>query len=180
MPALVVVLVVRWVAAAADWDKRAAVLRAERNVRLLAAARERAAAPPYAASSPTATPSSASKPDAWRKFVRAPVVEEAWVSVCVGGGGGGGGGGGQSATEGRSACFMPPPFLSPLCFHRHGSQAASFKRCAPWGDGCCTFGVCRPLRAPPPGPPAHGLASSLTHLHPACPLPLLQFLYDTW
>ena len=73
--ALVALLSLRWLFARLERQQRA---------RLLAARAGRAWRRdlPPATPAPTFVPPSGAKPDAWRKFVRAPVVEEAWVRFC--------------------------------------------------------------------------------------------------
>ncbi len=75
--ALLAVVTVRWAFLKLERQQRARLLAARQEAR--GWRREGGEAPPP---SPWGVPPSASRPEAWRKFVRAPVVEEAWARFC--------------------------------------------------------------------------------------------------
>lgn len=79
--AVVAVLTLRWafVQLEAAQRARARVREAQRWRREL---REEPPTTPGAAATGFGLPPGAAKPDAWRKFVRSPVVEDAWTRFC--------------------------------------------------------------------------------------------------
>ena len=75
--ALLAVVTLRWGLRKLERQQRARLLAARQEARSWR--REGGEAPPP---SPFGVPSSAARPESWRKFVRAPVVEEAWARFC--------------------------------------------------------------------------------------------------
>lgn len=77
--ALLGVVTVRWAFLKLERQQRARLRAARQEARGWRREGVGGEAPPP---SPFGVPASAARPEAWRKFVRAPVVEEAWARFC--------------------------------------------------------------------------------------------------
>lgn len=78
--ALLLVASVRWGLRTAERQQRLRLLAARQGTR--GWWHERQEGPPLATPPELGVPSGAARPEAWRTFVRAPVVEEAWSKFC--------------------------------------------------------------------------------------------------
>jgi hypothetical protein len=78
--ALLALLALRWLLVQADTARRLSMLGHGRERRLRADAANDA--PPRAVQFAAQPGSSSSRPDSWRDYVKSPVVEHAWESLC--------------------------------------------------------------------------------------------------